>query len=372
MRKVVHIITCLDDGGAEAVLYRLCTTDRLAYHYVISLRDSGKYGPLLQSGNVEVTCLEMPRGRITITGLIKLWRVLRFLRPDVVQTWMHHANVIGGIISRAVKIRRIYWGIHNSGLNKTIAKPSTIWVVRLSALLSYLVPTRIMCCAQEGLNAHRSLGYSANKLILINNGYDLDRYAVDMSARQFLRSEWGVGNRLVLGTVGRFAPVKDHKNLLDALSLLKRQGVDFCAVLVGSGMDLQNVQLATWLKDLDLTERVRLLGRRTDISAVMNALDVHVLSSASEAFPNVVAEAMACGTPAVVTDVGDAAVIVGDTGWVVPPKNAAALATALHLAHTGMQDTTAWAARRQAARQRVEDNFSLARMVQRYHEVWFS
>ena len=368
--KVIHIISGLNDGGAEAVLYRLCCGDQAAEHHVISLMDEGKYGPLLRVVGVQVSCLNMPRGRITPGGLWRLWQLLRRIRPQVVQTWMYHADLIGGVIARLAGVKQVFWGIRHSALDIKKSRRSTIWTAMLCARVSFRVPSTIICCAQEALEAHRDLGYAADKLRVIPNGYDLIRFGIDSGARAQLRAEWNVGNCWLLGMVGRFDPLKDHRNLLDALAIIKSHGVIFRCVLVGRGLDQSNIQLMSWLTELNLIDEVRLLGQRTDIPDVMNALDVHVLSSCSEAFPNVVAEAMACGTPAVVTDVGDAAVIVGETGWVVPSKNSEALADAVLQVHAAMQDEMAWRARRVAARQRVADCFSLERMIENYHLAW--
>lgn len=367
--KVIHIITGLNDGGAEAVLYRLCTHESVANHHAISMMGEGKYGPLLRQAGVSVSCLNMPQGRVTPNGLWRLWRLLRQERPAVVQTWMYHADLIGGVLARLAGVKRVFWGIHHTTLDARHSKRSTILVAKLCAVLSRWVPTAIVCCAQKALQVHRDLGY-VGKMQVIPNGYDLSRFAVNDAAGGRLRAEWGIGDRYLLGMVGRFDPQKDHKNFLAALAELKRRGVAFAAVLVGRGLDASNPQLAGWLTELGLEAEVRLLGQRSDIPDVMNALDVHVLSSAFEAFPNVVAEAMACGTPAIATQVGDAALIVGDTGWVVPPQDAAALADALLAAREAMNDADAWAARRAAARQRVEENFSLRRMVASYEALY--
>lgn len=369
--NVTHVITDLYDGGAEAVLYRLCTRDDDTQFHVISLMEADKYGSLLEAAGVPVTCLNLQRGRVTLTALWRLWRVLRQQRPDVVQTWMYHGNLVGGVIARLAGIRRVIWGIHHTTLDPKHSKRSTIWVMRLCAWISRIIPTRIVCCAQRTLQVHRELGYAAHKMLVISNGYDLMSFAPDLAARDRLRAEWGVGDRWVLGMVGRFDPQKDHRNLLEALTQLRQWKIDFVAVLVGNGLDSDNTNLINWLETLELTEHVRLLGQRNDVPAVMSALDVHVLSSAyGEAFPNVIAEAMACNTPVVTTDLGDAALMVGDTGWVVPAKDPTALATALSLARDAMQDDEDWQLRRREARQRIIDNFSLELMVRRYHEVW--
>ena len=174
----------------------------------------------------------------------------------------------------------------------------------------------------------------------------------------------------LLGMVGRFDPMKDHYNLLKALGELKQSGQDFVAVLVGRGLDTKNKQLLGWLQEMDLMKNVKLLGQRTDIPAVMNALDFHVLSSCTEAFPNVLAEAMACGTPVITTDVGDAALIVGDAGWVVPPRDHLALANALQSAMSLSPE--ACVEKGKVARVRIVEHFSIEKMVSSYHEVWHS
>lgn len=368
--KVIHIISGLNDGGAEAVLYRLCVNDKTIKHHVVSMMDEGKYGSLLRKAGVPVFCMNMPRGRVTFGGLWQLWRLLRQIRPQVVQTWMYHADLVGGVVARFAGVRQVFWGIRHSTLDIEKSRRSTIWVAKLCARISSRVPSTIICCAQKALEVHRDLGYAADKLRVIPNGYDLVRFGIDREARVRLRVGWNVGDRWLIGMIGRFDPLKDHKNLLDALAIIKLHGVDFCCVLAGRGLDQNNAQLMAWLTELDLAGEVKLLGQRMDIPDVMNALDMHVLSSSSEAFPNVVAEAMACGTPAVVTDVGDAAAIVGETGWVVPPKNPEALADVLLQTRAAMQNEVAWQVRCTAARQRVEDLFSLDRMIRNYHLAW--
>lgn len=372
MNKCLHIITGLNDGGAEAVLHRLVTTDRENVHHIVSMMNDGKYGPLLRDAGVQLTCLNMPQGKVTLRGLWQLWRLLRKEHPAVVQTWMYHADLIGGVVARLAGVRKVFWNIRHTTLDEKHSKRSTILVARLCARLSHWVPTAIVCCAQKALEVHRDLGYAARKMHVIANGYDLSRFSLNKQARTRLRAQWRISeNQWLLGMVGRFDPQKDHHNFIEALSFLKKQSIDFRLVLVGREIHSENLQLREWFSKFELENNVQLLGQRTDVQDVMNALDVHVLSSAfGEAFPNVLAEAMACGTPVVTTDVGDAAVIVGDTGWVVPPKDATALAHALLQARRAMDDAEGWQLCRAAARQRVEENFSLSRMVESYNALW--
>jgi len=370
---VAHVINGLNNGGAEAVLYRLCLADNKNTHVVISLRGEGKYGPLLKTAGITVHCLDMPRGLLTPVGLWRLARLLRHLRPDVVQTWMYHADLLGGLVARAVGIRAVFWGIRQTDLQQGKTKRTTILVARLCALLSRWVPKRIVSCAQQGMVVHQALGYAKDKFRVIPNGYDLSRLAPDAHSGCALRSTLGVPDGMpLLGNVARFHPQKDHHNLIAALGLLKQNGLDFRCLLIGDGMTDTNAELMAWLDTHNVRAEVLLLGPRSDITSVMNALDVNVLSSSyGEGFPNVLCEAMACGTPCVTTDVGDAGLIVANTGWVVPARSAEALARAMTAAiEEQLADPVAWELRQKQAYLRIHNNFSNEEMVRNFNLVW--
>lgn len=371
MSLVLHIITGLYDGGAEAVLYRLCTRDEVNRHHVLTLGNEGKYGPMLTAAGIPVTCLGMPPGRVTMRGLRQMWRTIRQVRPDVVQTWMYHANLLGGIVARLAGQRNICWGIRQSSLDPDRTSRSTMLVHTLSARFSRHIPRRIICCAEKARDLHAESGYDAARMLVIPNGYDLSAFQPDPVAAKSLRAELELGEaERLIGFVARFHSNKDHANLLRAMARLRAVSVTPVCLLVGYGMEQDNWELVKMIADFDLTDQIRLLGPRTDIPDVMNALDLHVMSSVSEGFPNVLAEAMACGTPCVSTDVGDAAMIVGDTGRVVPPGDPAALADAIAemLAELSLPG---WPRRQEAARRQVAENFSIDRMVANYNQAWF-
>jgi glycosyltransferase involved in cell wall biosynthesis len=207
--------------------------------------------------------------------------------------------------------------------------------------------------------------------VVVPNGYETGKFAPDETAGAAIRQELGIGTQLpVVGLVGRWHPDKDHLTLIAAFARVTGHFPDAKLLLAGTGCSDDNAALVAQIKDHGLQGAVRLLGRRGDIPAIMNALDLHVLSSRSEAFPNVVAEAMACDTPCVVTDVGDAALIVGNTGWVVPPRDPERLAEAIVKALRERADAKQWQSRSRAARQRILNEFSLENMVKRYHRVW--
>lgn len=322
-RSVLHIITGLNNGGAEAVLYRLCSNESTYKHSVVSLMDAGKYGPMLISAGIDAHYLGMPRGKITFKGIRTLWRILRIERPDVVQTWMYHADLIGGVTARLAGVPKVFWGLRHTDLVAGQSSKTTILAARLCAHLSRFVPSGIVCCAERARAVHAALGYAKEKLTVIPNGYDITRFRPDPQARKELRQQWGVCENIpLLGMVARFDPQKDHITLLSALRFLKQSELEFRCVLVGHGMHSDNQPLNEAMDHYNVCDKVILLNQRSDIPSVMAAIDVHVLSSSfGEAFPNVLAEAMACGTPCVSTDVGDASLILGETGWIAPPRD---------------------------------------------------
>lgn len=371
--KVLHVITGLNDGGAEAVLHRLVTRDSSHTHVVVSLMDKGKYGPLLDAAGVKVYCLSMNPGKLSLRSIWQLRGLIRSESPDAVQTWMYHADLLGGVAAKIAGVKKIFWGIRHSTLEKGKSKRSTIAIAKLCAVLSRFVPEKIVCCAHKALAVHRDIGYSAPKLIVIPNGYDLSKFNLNESSGAKLRASFGISqDTFLVGKVGRYDPFKDHNNLLSALADLSSTGVNFKCLLVGKGLSADNVVLVARIEELGLTDSVILGGQRTDIPAVMNALDLHVLSSSSEGFPNVLAEAMACGTPGVSTDVGDAGEIVGDSRLLCPPRDPRALSALIQTMHTEWaKKPNDWAERRIKCVQHIKSNFSIERMVAAYEDCWF-
>lgn len=368
----MHIITGLGGGGAESVLYRLCKNDLdNNKHVVVSMMGEGKYGPLLKEIGIDVYTLDMSVGKISISGLIKLYCLIRRISPDIVQTWMYHADLIGGIIARLAGIKKIFWNIRHTTLEKGVSKKSTIMIAKLCAKLSGIIPYKIICCASSALDVHADLGYKEDKLVIIKNGYELNKFTPDSEKGMVLRQSFSIEDKIVLGMVGRYSPLKDHNNLLQSIDIVGKQTSDFVCLLVGNGLTNQNEELVEKIRQLDLSDHILLLGQRNDIPEVMNALDLHILSSMSEGFPNVLAEAMACGTPCITTDVGDASVIVGETGWIVPPKNPEALADAILVAVEARKDFELWQVRKNACREHIVSNFSIESMVENYNKVWF-
>ena len=371
--NVVHVITGLGNGGAEGALFRLVTSDTRYRHEVVSLTDKGLFGPRLEARGIPVHCLEMPRGRLTFRGVIRLYRLLRARRSAVVQTWMYHADLLGGVIGRLAGCRNIVWGIRASDAHEHSPGRMARLVVLCGAWLSRVVPRRIVYASHSGARVHTAAGYASDRVSIIPNGFDARCLHSDPSLRRTQRSHWNVQQSIaILGTVARWDPLKDHATLAAALRFLSELAYqfDWLAVWVGPGMTKDNAELVTLLQHYGLEKKVILHGPSIDIPMIMSAIDIHVLSSSSEAFPNVLAEAMACGTPCVATDVGDARHIVADTGWIVPLRDPGALSASIRTALAAMTDREEWAKRQAKCIARTASKFGLSAMVTAYHDVW--
>lgn len=370
-RRILHIITGLYRGGAEANLYRLICATRDSWDAtVISLADEGFYGGPLRSLGVNVLCCRMNEVGQAVPGFMRLLRFVRHSRADVVQTWMYHADLLGGVAARLLGFDAVLWAIRNLRFNRGRRSWSARAACWLCARLSKTMPVAIVSCSTQAAIEHRRRGYAAHKLLVIPNGYDCAQLRPDKPAGQLVRSGWGIlPTQFLVGMVARWDPLKDHANLLAALQALAREHDHVRCALIGPGMHEDNRALSELLQRHALRSKVVLAGPRDDIGAVMNALDLHVLSSLGEAFPNVVAEAMACGTPCVVTDVGDASVIVGDQGWRVPAGDPAALYQAMRAAMARLASGEAESLRT-ACRQRILQNFSQEKMAGAYEDAW--
>lgn len=342
-------------------------------HSVVSLLDDGGYGHRFKEHGIPVWTLGLSRGIVTPQAIAKLWRIVKIESSDVVQTWMYHADLLGGVVARLAGARAIVWGIRHTTLDSKRSKTTTKLVVWACARLSGLVPDAIISCSRAAVGVHQELGYRAKRMIVVPNGFDTTEYRPDQQLRKATRAELGIGDaETILSCVGRWDPQKDHGTLLQALQILKSKAARVRCVFAGSDMAASNDELMRLVRESGTEQDVILLGSRSDVPAVINATDLHVMSSAyGEAFPNVLAEAMACGVPCVTTDVGDARLIVGDTGWVVPPEKPDLLATVIQdaLAVLGTEGASARAHR---CRQRIQDQFSLENMASGFSNVWTS
>ncbi len=368
--KILHIITGLDVGGAETMLYRLATNmDSTRFtSRVVSLIEPGAMGDKLTAAGVPVDSLGMQRGVPSPTGLVKLIRIIRDWRPDMIQTWLYHADLAGLIAAKLAfpfKNRpKVAWNIRCSYMALEEYRRMTGVTLKACAALSGF-PDAVVTNSHEAKRFHTELGYAPKRFNVIPNGFDTEQFKPDAVARIEVREELSIENNTpIVGHVARFDAMKDHQTFIKAAALAARES-NAIFVLVGRDVDYDNLDLATWMREAGLPpERVRLLGEREDAPRLMAAMDVHVSSSLGESFPNVVGETMACGVPNVVTDVGDSARLVGETGMVVQPGDFAALGKKITTLLTNNADQGA------TAREKIIMQFSLSAVTDRYEKLY--
>ncbi len=329
--KVVHVITSLDMGGAEQMLKRLLTSDPESKNnvVVISLRNIGVTGQQLQALGYEVHGLNF-RGFTSIPG--NFWALVRLLRknkPVIVQTWMYHADFFGGLAARLIRCRNVIWGIRNTSVPQN--SYLTFWLMRVCALLSYIIPKKIVCVADAARKKHIKYGYSPKKMLVIHNGFDFSNFEVEKIDTAKVRHELSLGALdFVIGCVGRLHLDKGQDVLVTAVAFLEKikdHRVRF--LLIGRDCDRNNIALTKQIDSLGLSAFFILLGERHDIPECLAAMDVFCMPSRTEGFPNGLGEAMAMGLPCVATKVGDTKLLVGDTAIVVAPDDPMALAAGL-------------------------------------------
>ncbi len=265
--------------------------------------------------------------------VMRLAQWIRESKPDVIHTWMYHANLVGALAARLAGDIPVVWGIHHSALDPRVDKRRTVLVNRVCAFLSRRFPARIVCCSEASLRIHKNLRYAAEKMEVIPNGFDLEQVIIRAAAR------------------------------------LQKQIPQIQFLLCGLDIGWQNSQLVGWIETAGIRACCHLLGVRRDMSRLFTAMDIATTASLSgEAFPLVIGEAMACGTPCVVTDVGDSALIVGETGIVVPPGDPGVLAEAWRrLIEAGPVERRRLGL---AARRRVQLYFALPAIVERYQTIY--
>ncbi len=369
--RVVHVIAGLGVGGAEHFLRRLVLSEQGATrteHVVISLTTEGEVGKMLRDRGITVEALGMRSTLAVPASLLRLTRRLTALRPDVVQSWMYHADLLAGLAARWSRQGRVVWGVRASDL--VAESPSTTRATRwLCARLSARLPDVIVYAAEAGRRAHEQLGYDTAKSRVIQNGFTFDDSASVATDAREVRAQLGWEPDVpVIGMVGRFHPIKGIDNFVRAAGLLQQRLPSARFLMVGRGMEAGNTELARWIGACDVPPQIALVGAQRDVPRFLAAMDVFVLSSRAEAFPNVVGEAMAVGVPCVVTDVGDAALLVGSTGHVVPRNDSVALAAGVERMLALSPEVRS--ALGEQARARVREEFSMERSGAKYRELY--
>lgn len=374
MKKVLFVSTGLSMGGAEVMLYNLLSEmDRSRFQpVVVSLMGDNNdvYRARISDLGISVHSLELDPGKFSLDKLFQLRKLIKQEQPDVLQGWMYHGNLasqLAGFLSFQ-KIP-VVWSIHHSLHSLSSEKSLTQVIIRVGAFLSKAV-NKVAYVSEKSLSQHQELGYPRNNSCYIPNGFNTKLLKPSSAHRESFRKQLNIPqDGILIGSLARYHPMKDHDNLLRAAQLFLKDFPEANFVLLGTNVDYDNQVLSDLVDELGIRSQVHLLGPRTDVPQVLPALDILTSSSAfGEAFPLVIGEAMSCGVPCVVTNIGDSAAIVGDTGVVVPPKNPQELADGWKKICQLSPDEKMSLSEK--TRQKVLDFYSLESVVGQYEELY--
>lgn len=366
--RILHIISNLMSGGAESMLTKVIEALPAPrhHHVVVSFINGGIYADRLADHGIRIISLDQSRGGAiqALAKLPALKRIVAQIDPQIVQGWMYHGNLAA---SYAAGGRPALWNVRQRLERLRDNRPATQLTVMGSLAFRSSVKAVIYNSARAATE-HEARGYPHSKRVLIPNGFDLSTFAPRLAAREELRKELCLPcDALLVGRIARDDAIKDTPTMLRAFAHLAAR--DARLVLAGRGMVASNARLREQVQQLGLGERIHLLGERLDIPRLNAAFDLAVLSSShAEGFPNVVCEAMACGTPIVTTDAGECREILDDDSRISPIRDAQSLATNMDRVLALSPD-----ARREIGahdRERVAASYSLPVVAGRYATLW--
>ena len=370
--KILFIISGLPTGGAEMMLYKLLLViNRDIFEpVVISLADYGNLGNNIKNLNIPVYKMEMSAG---FPNPFKVWRFIKLIRkinPELIQGWMYYGN-LAALLARWFLSKRVsqLWSIRHTPDDLKKEKRLTGLVIRLGAKFSSY-PDRIIYNSNVSEQKHELLGYDNKNKSIIPNGFNCEQFKPFDNAKSKLRHSLGLKeDTLLIGLVARYHRMKDHVTFLHSAGEVIKIYPKVHFVLVGSSIDKKNQKLVKQIKDLKLMKNVHLLGERKEMNEITAGLDIACSSSSwGEGFSNAIGEAMACGVPCVVTDIGDSAWIVGETGIVVKPGDRKAFTdTMITLIKMSSEERLQLG---KLARNRIIEYFSINRVVKQYEDIY--
>ena len=369
MKKVLFFIRSLNAGGAERQLVVAAKglAERGYDVMVLTFYSGGFYADELSGTKVRLLSLHKKGRWDLVVFFCRLVSLLRTQAPDIVYSFLGGANIFSMLMQPFIPHARTVWGVRASNMELDRYDWAARWSYWLECRLSSLADV-IVANSHAGLEYAVAHGFPGSKMVVIANGIDTERFRPNKEAGMHLRKEWGGGqDERLIGLVGRIDPMKGHTTFLEAAALIKRQLPDVRFVCVGKGEEGYEKAMRKLATEMGLDDVLVWAGVCSEMMAVYNALDILSSSSYGEGFPNVVGEAMACGVPCVVTDVGDSALVVGQTGLVVPPKDSGALCSAwlemLSLEATESRATSA------AVRDRIMSEFNIGTMLDSIEQV---
>ena len=378
--KILHIINSLKKGGAEGNLYRLCKIQKKIYKdkidiTIITLMDKGFYENELKKRGVNIISLGIDKNNKILDLIKKILKFRKYIKktnPNIIQSWMYHSNFISVFIPKK-SCSKIFWNIRHSELNFKISKKKTILLSIICGLLSRFVPNKIIYCSEKSINFHEGKHfYSKNKTKLIDNGYsDKTYYPSDNLRLNFRKKNKIKKTDIILGYAGRYAKQKNIGSLLAAFSKIVKNYDNLYLCMVGKEINLLNKELADFVLDLKIKQKIFFLDEQKDLLEFYNGIDLLLLTSHSESFPNVVAESMLCSTPVLSSNAGCSKKIIDKYGFVLKKNDYLSISKTLKKSINIFEtQKKKWNFYKKNTRLQIKKNFSIKKMSDNYLKVW--
>ena len=380
--KVVHIINSLKKGGAEGNLYRLCKFHKKKYNNkinitIITLINNGFYESGLKKKGINIYSLNIDEKNKffnLIKKILKLRKLIKNQNPDIIQSWMYHSNFLTLFIQKKF-YNKLFWNIRHAELDLKISKKMTIFLSIICGIFSKLIPKKIIYCSERSINFHENKHlYDKNKSILIYNGYS----EKDYYPSKYLHSTFRKKNKIkktdiVLGYAGRYAKQKNIPSLLYAFSKIIKKYNNIYLYMAGKNINSQNKELVKHIKNLKLKNKIVLLSEQKKLLEFYNGIDLLILTSTSESFPNVIPESMLCSTPVLSTNAGCSKKIISKYGFITSNSDKQSISKKLDkVLKFYIYKKKDWRLLQKNSFAQIKKNFSISNMANGYFRNWMS
>ncbi len=378
--KIIHIINSLKKGGAEGNLYRLCKFQKNKYKkkidiIIITLIDNGYFEDDLKKKGIKVYSLAWNKKNRYFEFIKKILKLRNFIRkqnPDVIQSWMYHSNFLTIFLPK-IFYEKIFWNIRHSELNFQISKKTTIFISFLCGLFSKIVPKKIIYCSERSIKFHENQHfYSKIKTTLIYNGYSDKTYYPSKYLNLNFRKKCKINKSdIILGFAGRYAKQKNIYSMLLAFSNIIKNFDNIYFYMVGKNINSLNKELYNFVLDLKIKNKVIFLKEQKNLLEFYNGIDLLLLTSHSESFPNVIAEAMLCKTPVLSSDAGCAKKIIKNHGFLIKDNDPKTIKNGLKKSIEIFKNKKEyWKTLKKNSRIQIKKNYSIKKMASIYLESW--
>jgi glycosyltransferase involved in cell wall biosynthesis len=378
--KIIHLINSLKKGGAEGNLYRLCKFHKKKYKNniditIMTLIDNGFYETELKKMGINIFSLNMNRRNKFFDFIKKVLKLRKFIKkqnPDIIQSWMYHSNFITLFIPKKF-YDKLFWNIRHSELNTKISKKMTIFLSIICGLFSKIVPKKIIYCSEKSINFHENYHfYSKNKTALIYNGCSDKTYYPSKNLHLDFRKKNNIKRSdIVIGYAGRYAKQKNILSMLLAFSKIIKNQKKVYLYMVGKDISPQNKELISYTNDLKINNKVFFLNEQKNLLEFYNGIDFLLLTSHSESFPNVIAEAMLCSTPVLSSNAGCSKKIIDSFGFIMNNNDHVSIFKNLKkIINFFKYKKKEWRFYKKNSRLHIQKNFSIINMSNAYFKNW--